>query len=85
MRAARIHGPCDRRVERVPEPGPGEILVRARVASICSAADMHLWEGGLGEELRPPFPHVLGHERSGEVVRLGAGVADFAVGDRVGL
>lgn len=87
MRAARIHGPHDLRVERVPEPepGPGEILVRTRVASICNATDVHIWEGELGEELRPPFPHVLGHERSGEVVGLGAGVADFAVGDRVGL
>lgn len=86
MKAAIIHGPRDLRLEHVPDPtpGPGEILVRTRSASICNATDVHIWEGALGEELRPPFPHVLGHERCGEVVEVGEGVSGFAPGDRVG-
>ena len=85
MRAGVIHGPGDLRVEEVEasEPGPGEILIRTLAASICNATDVHIWEGSVGEELRPPYPHVLGHERAGEVVAVGAGVKDFAVGDRV--
>lgn len=87
MRAAVIHGARDLRNERLPErePGRGEILIRTLKASICNATDVHIWEGELGEELRPPFPHVLGHERSGEVVAVGEGVKDFVPGDRVGL
>ncbi|HEX7118115.1 MAG TPA: zinc-binding dehydrogenase [Longimicrobiales bacterium] len=85
MRAAVLHGPGDLRVEdvAVPEPGPGEIAIRTLAASICNATDVHIWEGAVGEELRPPYPHVLGHERAGVVVAVGAGVTEFGVGDRV--
>lgn len=85
MKAAVIHGPLDLRVEEVadPDPGPGEIAIRTVAASICNATDVHIWEGSLGEELRPPYPHVLGHERAGVVVAVGAGITGFAVGDRV--
>jgi hypothetical protein len=87
MRAAVIHGARDLRNVSLPErdPGPGEILIRTLKASICNATDIHIWEGELGEELRPPFPHVLGHERSGEVVAIGDEVEGFAPGDRLGL
>ncbi len=85
MRAAVIHGPEQLRLEErpVPVPGPGELVIRTLVASICNATDVHIWEGRLGEDLRPPFPHVLGHERAGRVVALGEGAQGFAVGDRV--
>ncbi len=85
MRAAVIHGPEQLRLEErpVPEPGPGEMVIQTLVASICNATDVHIWEGRLGEELRPPFPHVLGHERAGRVVAVGDGAEGFAVGDRV--
>jgi threonine dehydrogenase-like Zn-dependent dehydrogenase len=87
MRALAIHGPGRLRIEErpCPDPGPGEVLIRTLKASICNATDVHIWEGSLGEELRPPFPHVLGHERCGEVVAVGAGVREFAPGDRLGL
>ncbi len=85
MRAAVIHGPEQLRLEEreIPEPGPGELVIRTLVASICNATDVHIWEGRLGEDLRPPFPHVLGHERAGRVVAVGEGAQGFAVGDRV--
>lgn len=85
MRAVRIHGPRDLRLEVVPEPEPGVdgIVVRTLAASICNATDVHIWEGLAGEDLRPPYPHVLGHERTGVVVAVGKGVEGFEVGDRV--
>lgn len=85
MKAAVIHGPGDLRVEEraIPEPAAGELLVRTRAASICNATDVHIFEDRIGEDLRPSYPHVLGHERSGEVVAVGESVRGFRVGDRV--
>lgn len=86
MRAAMIHAPRDVRVTdeaAAPEPGPGEILIRTLAASICNATDVHIWAGEVGEELRPPYPHVLGHERAGVVEAVGDDIAGFEIGDRV--
>jgi len=59
-------------------PGPGELLVRIRAAGLCHS-DLSVIDGS-----RPrPLPMVLGHEASGEVVELGAGVEGFAPGDHV--
>jgi alcohol dehydrogenase len=59
-------------------PGPGEILVRIRAAGLCHS-DLSVVDGN-----RPrPMPMVIGHEAAGEVVKLGAGVDAFAVGDHV--
>ena len=59
-------------------PGPGELCVRVLAAGLCHS-DLSVIDGS-----RPrPLPMVLGHEAAGEVVELGAGVNDFAVGDRV--
>ena len=61
----------------VPEPGPGEVLVRVEAAGICGT-DRHLFHGEF--PCRPPV--TLGHEFSGIVVGRGAGV-DLAEGVRV--
>jgi alcohol dehydrogenase len=59
-------------------PGPGELVVRVDAAGVCHS-DLSVVDGN-----RPrPMPMVLGHEAAGEVVELGAGVTDVAVGDRV--
>ncbi|MET1162568.1 MAG: zinc-dependent alcohol dehydrogenase family protein [Pseudoxanthomonas sp.] len=59
-------------------PGPGELCVRVLAAGLCHS-DLSLIDGS-----RPrPLPMVLGHEATGEVVEIGAGVEGFAVGDRV--
>ncbi|MEU2334388.1 zinc-binding alcohol dehydrogenase family protein [Streptomyces sp. NPDC013172] len=71
-----------RLVERpVPVPGPDELLVRVRACGVCRT-DLHVTEGDLPVRRPGVTP---GHEVVGEVAGLGSGVADFTVGDRVGV
>ena len=59
-------------------PGPGELTVKIRAAGLCHS-DLSAINGD-----RPwPVPMVIGHEAAGEVVELGAGVTDLALGDSV--
>jgi threonine 3-dehydrogenase len=74
--------PVLRRVA-VPEPGPEEVLVRVQATAVCGT-DLHIaqwnaWAQGAGIRL----PLVMGHEFSGEVVALGAGVRALKPGDYV--
>lgn len=65
----------------VPEPAPGEVLVRVRVCGVCRT-DLHLVEG----DLDPRRPAVVpGHQAVGTVVGRAPDVERFAVGDRVGV
>ena len=66
---------------RVPEPGPGQVLVRVRCCAVCRT-DLHVVDGELPD---PRLPIVPGHEVVGEVVQLGAGVQGLALGDRIGI
>ena len=61
-----------------PEPGPGQLRIEVTAAGICGT-DIHIWRDEFPS--RPPV--VLGHEFSGRVERLGAGVEGFAPGDPV--
>ncbi|BDU52613.1 alcohol dehydrogenase [Limnohabitans sp. Rim8] len=62
------------------DPGPGEVLIKLKAAGLCHS-DLSVITG-----VRPrPTPMALGHEASGEVVGLGAGVLDLKVGDLVAL
>jgi alcohol dehydrogenase, propanol-preferring len=87
MRAWVVHKPGPvatgplRLTERpVPEPGPGQLLIRVLKCGVCRT-DLHLTEG----DLPPKAPDITpGHEVVGEVVATGPGVSRFAVGDRVG-
>ncbi|MFN3652994.1 MAG: zinc-dependent alcohol dehydrogenase family protein [Armatimonadota bacterium] len=64
----------------VPEPGPGEVLIRVEVCGVCRT-DLHVVEG----ELPPQRPEIIpGHEVVGRVERHGPGATRFQVGDRVG-
>ena len=71
MLATRLHAVGDLRLEEVPvpEPGPGEVLVRVEAAGICGT-DRHLFKG----EFPSKPPVTLGHEFAGRVVGRGAGV-----------
>src|SRR5262245_16576881 len=79
MRATRLMATNDIRMAdvRVPEPGPGEVLVRIEAAGICGT-DRHLFKG----EFPCTPPVTLGHEFSGITVGRGPGV-DIAEGARV--
>ena len=82
MKAAILHGPRDLRIEsaRMPEPGPGEVVVRVGMAGLCGT-DYRIWTGD-----RPvAYPLVMGHEFVGQVSATGRGVTRVRVGDRVAI
>src|SRR6202046_343569 len=62
----------------VPDPGPGEALVRVQACGVCHT-DLHYREGGIGAD----FPYLLGHEAAGVVEAVGGDVSDLAAGDFV--
>ncbi|NQW21949.1 MAG: S-(hydroxymethyl)mycothiol dehydrogenase [SAR202 cluster bacterium] len=62
----------------VPDPGPGEALIRVKACGVCHT-DLHYREGAINND----FPFLLGHEASGTVESVGAGVTNVAPGDFV--
>jgi L-iditol 2-dehydrogenase len=83
MMAAVLYGKEDLRLERVaiPQPGPGELLVRVGAALTCGT-DLKVYRRGYhAMMLKPPIP--FGHELAGVVAEIGAGVESFLVGNRV--
>ncbi|MBI2000734.1 MAG: NAD(P)-dependent alcohol dehydrogenase [candidate division NC10 bacterium] len=84
MKAAVLQRPGEIRVEqmRIPEPGPGEVLVRVRAVGVCGS-DVHYYKEGRIGRYVVEKPLILGHESAGEVVALGSGVSHISVGGRV--
>lgn len=84
MRVAELHAPRSiKLVERsVPEPGPGEVLVRVKAVGICGSDLHNFLEGRIGDQICE-YPMVLGHEPSGVVAKCGPGVAGWSEGDAV--
>jgi L-iditol 2-dehydrogenase len=83
MDAAVLIGPGQLRVEQrpVPRPGPQEALVRVEMCGACGT-DLKILDGVFAGT--PAYgDYVPGHEWTGTVAALGAGVDEFAVGDRV--
>ena len=66
----------------MPEAKPGEVLVRVHAASV-NGVDLSIASGRLRGMLDYDFPVVLGKDFAGTVAAAGAGVTDFAAGDRV--
>ena len=62
----------------IPDPGPGEAVVKIQSCGVCHT-DLHYREGGINDE----FPFLLGHEAAGIVESVGEGVTDVAPGDFV--
>jgi alcohol dehydrogenase, propanol-preferring len=80
MRAARIFGDMSLRVvdADVPDPGPGEVLLRIQAAGVCGT-DLHILDGMIKPD---SYPMTLGHEAAGVVAGAGPGTA-VGQGDRV--
>ncbi len=62
----------------VPDPGPGEALVKVQACGVCHT-DLHYREGGINDD----FPFLLGHEAAGIVEAVGDGVTEVTPGDFV--
>lgn len=62
----------------IPDPGPGEAVVKVQACGVCHT-DLHYREGGINDE----FPFLLGHEAAGIVEAVGEGVTDVEPGDFV--
>lgn len=79
MKAAVYRGINDVRLEEVPVPeiGAGEILVRVHTCGICGTDLKKIATGSHSA------PRIFGHETTGVVAKIGSGVRDFVVGDRV--
>ncbi len=79
MKAVVYRGINDMRVETVPVPkiGPGELLVKVATCGICGTDLKKIHTGSHSA------PRIFGHEMSGTIVEVGAGVTRFEVGERV--
>lgn len=91
MRAVRVHGPGDARLDDVAEPtvvAPDDVKVRITAAGICGT-DLWLYENApVPVDYRHPAfgetgPHVLGHEMAGVVTATGLAATRVRVGDLV--
>ena len=84
MRASRLHGIRDMRLDDLPRPvpGPGEVLLAVASVGVCGS-DVHYYEFGKIGNFIVRAPMVLGHEASGTVVETGARVKGLKPGDRV--
>ncbi|MFZ0137491.1 MAG: zinc-dependent dehydrogenase [Candidatus Sulfotelmatobacter sp.] len=79
MQAAVYRGVNDVRLETVPVPeiGAGELLLRVHTCGVCGTDLKKVASGSHSA------PRIFGHETSGVVAAVGAGVSKFAPGDRV--
>jgi propanol-preferring alcohol dehydrogenase len=85
MRAAvvpQLGAPLEIRELPTPEPGPGQVLVRVEASGLCHT-DIHAARGDW--PVKPTAPFIPGHEGVGIVERLGTGVTELRVGERVAM
>lgn len=73
--------PAELRETQVPEPGPGEVLVKIGGAGACHS-DLHLMDWPEGQ-MPWKLPFTLGHENAGWVEDVGAGVSSVRKGEAV--
>ncbi len=66
----------------MPEVGPMDVLIKINKTSICGT-DVHIWKWDKWAQKTIPVGMTVGHEYSGTIVEVGAGVTDFKVGERV--
>jgi L-iditol 2-dehydrogenase len=80
MKAANLYAPGDIRFEMVPvpQPGPGEVLIKVQACGVCGSDIPRVMQTGTYR-----FPTIPGHEFAGEIVAVGPGAEDIAIGLRV--
>jgi L-iditol 2-dehydrogenase len=83
MKAARLYGKEDLRVESAPVPaiGEGEVLLAVKAAAICGT-DIRMFRNG-HKNVSAEHPLILGHEIAGVIEKVGPGVAGYREGMRV--
>ena len=84
MHAMRLEGPgqtLQLQEVPVPQPGPGQVLLKVRACGVCRT-DLHILDGELKE---PKLPLIPGHQIVGQVVQAGKGADRFRLGQRVGV
>lgn len=83
MKAARLFGKNDLRIQDIPVPDiePGEILLRTAAASVCGTDVRMLKHGHAQATLDTPL--VIGHEMAGTIERIGTDVSGYEIGQRV--
>src|SRR5438445_9068711 len=83
MKAAVLHGKGDVRVEEVAQRSlqPGEVRIRIEAALTCGT-DLKVFKRGYHARMIVP-PAVFGHELSGIIAEIGAGVEGWNCGDHV--
>ncbi len=81
--AATYHAPkepFDLREYPVPDPKPGAAVIKISMANVCGS-DLHYWRGDIDiKKMGRPTPMALGHEGTGTIAKLGAGVGADALG-----
>ncbi|GAA3401092.1 galactitol-1-phosphate 5-dehydrogenase [Paenibacillus hodogayensis] len=84
MKAAVIRAPYRFNIEDhpVPQPGPGEVLIRIHAVGICGS-DVHGMEADGGQRRQPGL--IMGHESAGQIEAVGPNVTDWKAGDRVAI
>ena len=84
MRASRLHGIRDLRIDELPrpEPGPGQVLLQVATVGVCGS-DVHYYlHGRIGSQI-VTGPIIMGHEFSARVAELGPGAEGVSVGQLV--
>jgi alcohol dehydrogenase, propanol-preferring len=84
MHAMRLEGPgqpLQLQEVPVPQPGPGQVLLKVRACGVCRT-DQHILDGELKE---PKLPLIPGHQIVGEVVQAGERADRFRLGQRLGV
>jgi len=84
VKASQDAGSLEVKELPIPEPGPGEVLVKMKAAGICFSDFMILTNKYKGR-VPVPIPMIMGHEGAGEVADVGKGVGHVKAGDKVGL
>jgi D-arabinose 1-dehydrogenase-like Zn-dependent alcohol dehydrogenase len=81
VQVSKPNGPFEIVEREIPRPGPGQVLIKVDACGICHS-DM-LVKNGLFPGVQ--YPCVPGHEISGQIEAVGAGVAQWKIGQRVGV